>query len=127
MKKLTFISALIAGVFSVASLVNSPLSAQTVQKTKPVPDNVLMIANKSCVNCHAEPGKKMALAHVNLTKWDGYAAQKQASKAKKMCKMVTRGKMPPKSFKKENPGFLVTNDEIKTICDWSASIQVAKK
>ena len=127
MKKFKLITVAFASAFSLASLLNYPLSAQAVQKTKPIPDDVLIIAKKSCIDCHAEPGKKMALSHVNLTKWDSYTAERQASKSSKMCKMITKGKMPPKKFKKVNPGFILTNDEIKTICDWSTSIQVARK
>ena len=127
MKKFTLITLAIAGVLSFTALTNNPVSAQTTQTPKPIPDDVLMIAKKSCVNCHAEPGKTMALSHVNLTKWDSYSAEKQASKAAAMCNMITKGKMPPKEFKEKNPGFVLTPDEIKIICDWSASIQVAKK
>jgi uncharacterized membrane protein len=127
MKKFTLITVAIASAFSFSALVNNPLSAQTVQNTKPIPEDVLMIAKKSCIDCHAEPGKKMALLHVNLTKWDSYTAKKQASKANAMCKMITKGKMPPKKFKEQNPGFMITKDEIKIICDWSTSIQVSKK
>jgi Haem-binding domain len=127
MKKLTPITTVFAIIISFTALLNNPISAQTVQKTKPIPDNVLMIAKKSCVKCHAEPGKTMALSHVNLSKWDSYTAEKQVSKAAAMCNMITKGKMPPKEFKKENPEFVLTQDEIKIICDWSASIQVTKK
>ncbi len=52
---------------------------------------------------------------------------KASSKAAAMCNMITKGKMPPKVFKKENPEFVLTQDERKIICDWSASIQIAKK
>jgi hypothetical protein len=127
MKKLTLITAAVAGIISLTALMNNPISIQTVQKTKPIPDDVLMIAKKSCINCHAEPGKTMALSHVNLSKWDSYTAEKQAAKATAMCNMITKGKMPPKEFKQKNPGFVLSKDEIKTICDWSASIQVTKK
>lgn len=127
MKKFTLISVAIASAFSFASLMNNPVSAQTIQKTKSIPNDVLMIAKKSCVKCHAEPGKTMAKSHVNLSKWDSYTSEKQASKAAAMCNMITKGKMPPKVFKKENPEFVLTQDERKIICDWSASIQIAKK
>jgi hypothetical protein len=127
MKKLTFFTVAVASVFCFAALMTNPLSVQAGKKTNPIPDDVLMIAKKSCVNCHAEPGKTMALSHVNLTKWDGYTAEKQASKANEMCNMITKGKMPPKEFKEKNPGFTISSEEIKTICDWSASIQVPKK
>jgi hypothetical protein len=127
MKKFTLIKVVIASIISFTAFMNYPVSAQSVQKTKPIPDDVLMIAKKSCTNCHAVPGKEMALMHVNLSKWDTYTIEKQASKATAMCNMITEGKMPPKDFKKKNPGFVLTNEEIKTICDWSASIQVTKK
>jgi Haem-binding domain len=127
MKKFTLITVAIASVISFTAFMNNPVSAQTVQKTKPIPDDVLMIAKKSCIKCHAEPGKTMALSHVNLSKWDTYTAEKQAAKATAMCNMISKGKMPPKEFKQKNPDFTLTKDEIKTICDWSASIQVIKK
>jgi hypothetical protein len=41
--------------------------------------------------------------------------------------MVTKGKMPPKGFLEKNPGTVLTQDEIKTICDWSVSIAVSQK
>jgi hypothetical protein len=41
--------------------------------------------------------------------------------------MITKGKMPPKEFKEKNPDFAISKDEIKTICDWSSSVQVPKK
>lgn len=103
------------------------LTAQTSQTTNPIPANILNIAGKSCVKCHTVPGNMMALSHLNLSKWDTYSAEKQAAKAKAMCDMISKDKMPPKKFKAQNPGFLITKDEIKIICDWSASIQVAKK
>lgn len=124
MKKFTIIPVAFAGAFSLTMLLSNTVSAQS---SRPIPDNVVAIAKKSCVHCHAEPGKSMALAHVNISKWDTYTAEKQASKAKAMCNMVTKGKMPPNSFKSENPGFVLTKEEIKTICDWSTSIQIAKK
>lgn len=127
MKKFTLITVTLAGVISFTALLNNPVSAQTIQKARPIPDEVLMIAKKSCINCHAEPGKKMALSHVNLSKWDTYTVEKQAAKSADMCNMISKGKMPPKGFKKKNPGFVLTKDEIKTICDWSASLQVNKK
>jgi hypothetical protein len=127
MKKFKLIVIAIACVFSFTAFMNNPVSPQSVQKNKPIPDDVLMIAKKSCINCHAEPGKELALMHVNLSKWDTYTIEKQASKATAMCNMISEGKMPPKDFKKKNPDFVLTKDEIKTICDWSASIQVTKK
>ena len=127
MKKIKIIELTIAAFIPLIAIICNPLQAQTIQKSNPIPDNVVMIAKKSCINCHAEPGKKIALMHVNLSKWDTYTAEKQADRAKDMCNMISKGKMPPKEFKKDNPGFVITADEIKTICDWSASLQAPKK
>jgi hypothetical protein len=127
MKKLTIIFIVVAGVICVTAFMNKPGSPRAVQSKKPIPNSVLMIIEKSCINCHVEPGKKLALAHVNLSRWDRYKAEKQANKSKDMCRMVSKGKMPPKGFKEKNPGFVITKEEIKTICDWSASIQVTKQ
>lgn len=121
MKKFALIAAAIAAVISFTAFMNNPVSWQSSQKNKPIPDDVLKITKKSCINCHAEPGKKLALAHVNLSKWDTYTLAKQAAKSSAMCDMISKGKMPPKQFRKKNPDFVITKDEIKTICDWSES------
>jgi hypothetical protein len=127
MKKISIFTLAMAIVVSFTALVSNTISAQTAQKGKPIPDDVVNIAKKSCLNCHAEPGKALALAKVNLSKWNTYTSARQAAKAADMCSMVTKGKMPPKEFKQKNPGFVITKEEIKTICDWSSSLQMPKK
>jgi hypothetical protein len=94
---------------------------------KVIPPDVMKIIDKSCVNCHAEPGKTLALTHINFSKWDQYSPDKQASKANAMCKELTKGKMPPKKFREANADAIPTNDEIKIICDWAQSLQPAKQ
>ena len=129
MKKLSSITAF-AGVFIITALIITTLIAQPAPKGgggKAIPESVMNIAKKSCVHCHAEPGNKMAMSHVNLSKWDNYSEKKQAAKSNLMCKMVSEGKMPPKKFREEHPDGVPSKDEIKTICDWAKSIQVSKK
>jgi len=128
MKKLFGITIVIVGALFITALIINPVSAlKSAIAGKPIPEGVLKIAEKSCVKCHTEPGNVMALAHVNLSNWDKYSPEKQAAKAKAMCNMVTKGKMPPKKFGKEHPDGVPTKEEIKTICDWAQSIQVTKK
>jgi hypothetical protein len=127
MKKVTIITLAIAKVILFTALIDKIVSAQPVQKTPAIPADVLIIAKKTCMYCHAEPGNKIALFHVNLSKWDTYTIEKQSAKASAMCNMVSNGKMPPKAYKKKNPDFVPTKDEIKTICDWSESLKVTKK
>jgi hypothetical protein len=61
--------------------------------------DVMKIAERSCVKCHTEGGNGMALMHLNLSNWDKFSMEKQADQAKDMCGMVSKEKMPPKSFR----------------------------
>jgi hypothetical protein len=131
MKKLTRLIIVAAGILFILALSINPVSAQATKMDvvggKLIPEGVTKVTDNSCMKCHAEPGNSMALSHLNLTKWDTYSPEKQASKAKAMCNIVTKGKMPPKNFKKEHPDAVPTKDQIATICDWSQSLQVPKK
>jgi len=101
--------------------------AQSDQKdivqSNPIPEEVMKIVEKACVNCHSEPGKTLALSHLNLSEWDQYSIEKQAGKAKAMCNEITKDKMPPQKFRANFPEAVLTTDEIKTICDWAQSLQ----
>ncbi|MCK9423500.1 MAG: heme-binding domain-containing protein [Bacteroidales bacterium] len=128
MKKLTRIALTVASVTFITALIINPVSAKKGGGVgKPIPDGIMKIAQKSCVNCHTEPGNFLALSHLNLGKWDSYSPAKQASKAKAMCDKVTKGKMPPKNFRENHPDGVPSKEEIKTICDWAESIQITKK
>jgi len=130
MKKIIPIIVAVASVVLLTALINIPSSVQSspgVGKTqKAIPANVLKITENSCSGCHNEPGMKMAMVFLNLSDWDKYTPGKQASKAKKMCKLVTKGKMPPKRTRANNPDMVPSKNDISTICDWAASIKVAK-
>jgi len=118
-----------SALFFAASVVN-PLKAQTTQNPsdslKSIPGDVLVILEKSCFGCHAEPGKTMAISRVNFTKWNVYSAEKQASKAKTMCNEVTKGKMPPNKFRENNPDAIPTPENLKILCSWVEAMQAGK-
>jgi cytochrome c5 len=104
-----------------------PVAAQTTQKPAAVPttlpaDMTKFIQN-SCAHCHMEPGNGMAMSKVNFSKWDEYSAEKQASKANSVSKMVTKGKMPPKGFRADHPDKVPTEADKKMVQDWAASLQ----
>jgi hypothetical protein len=73
-----------------------------------------------------EPGNQMALTHVNLSKWDGLTPEKQVSKASAMSNMISKGKMPPKGFKKDFPDKVPTEADVKVIADWAKTLQPKK-
>lgn len=99
-------------------------SKGTAAKGFAIPDSISKIAKASCINCHADDGKLMAKAKVNLSKWDTYSPEKQIAKALDMCKMVTNGKMPPKAFRASHPEGVPTAKQIKTICNWANSLKM---
>lgn len=128
MNKLISIAVAVISVLFITALIINPLSAQKGGSGgKPIPAGVMKIAEKACVSCHTEPGNGMALAHLTLSNWDKYSPEKQAAKANAMCNMVSKDKMPPKRFKANHPNNVPTNEEIKTLCDWSQSLQITKK
>ena len=128
MKKLIPIIVAVAGVILLTALRNIPsseLSSPEAGKTqKAIPSDVIKITENSCSGCHNEPGMKKAMIFLNLSDWDKYTPGKQASKAKKMCKLVTKEKMPPKRARANNPDLVPAKNDVKTICDWAASIKV---
>jgi cytochrome c553 len=127
MKKIIKITAALTSVLIFAAMAGMPVSAQSLQKTagdkKPIPSEVMKIAQKSCTKCHIDGG----MGGLKFTEWDSYTQEKQAAKAKAMCAKVSGKIMPPKNFVKKNPGAAPTDADIKTICDWSASLQPVKK
>jgi hypothetical protein len=127
-KYLIICSGVVCTLFIMAIFVNQ-MFAQTskTEGGKAIPENIVKIADRSCVKCHAEPGSAMALSHLNITKWDKYSPEKQAAKAKDMCTQLTKDKMPPKKFRDKNPGAAPTKDEIKIFCDWAQSLQPPAK
>ena len=130
MKKLLSVLGIIVIVVLVGNWILNPLKAGPADKEKmgkPIPENIMKIAEKSCVKCHTSGGNGMALSHVNLSKWNEMTPEKQATKAADMCKMVTKDKMPPKGFREKNPGAAPTQDEVKEICDWASSLAMPKK
>jgi hypothetical protein len=91
-----------------------------------VPPGILKIVQHSCFACHGPNGKGMALAHVKMAEWDAYSIEKQADKAADMCKMISKGKMPPKGYLSENPDRALNQAQIDSICAWSASLNKEK-
>ena len=130
MKKAISITFAIIGVVFLTSMIMNHSSARPSQKEgvpSKIPSGVMKIAERSCVKCHTEGGNGMAVMHLNLSSWDKFSPGKQAGKAKDMCKMVSKGKMPPKSFREKNPVAAPTDEEAKIICNWATSVQVEKK
>jgi len=111
----------LVGSLIFVSFIFNPINAQITKNQ--IPADVMAVVRKTCVTCHMEPGNKMALSHLNFSKWDEYKPEKKASKAKTICKQVSKEKMHPKKFLKEHPEAIPTKEEVKAICDWAAKMQ----
>jgi hypothetical protein len=125
MKKLFFILIALFAVAVVFSMVVKP-SVKTSSgifisgdESQPLADSIMKIVKVSCMDCHGDGGNGMACAHVNFSKWTSYSAEKQAAKANDVCKIVSKGSMPPKKFQANHPEAVPTQQQITTICNWA--------
>lgn len=87
-----------------------------------LPADVREVINASCVKCHASGGRSLAMAKLDFSKWAEYDAVKKAKKADVMCRELTKGSMPPKSFLKNHPELSPTAEQIEAICNWAVGL-----
>jgi|WetSurSiteA1Bulk_404760.scaffolds.fasta_scaffold118310_2 cytochrome c5 len=115
-------------VASAASLPVKPADkkSQTAVAPSSIPEELNTIFKNSCMGCHAAGGKSMAMAKVNFSDWDKYSPEKQAKKAAAICKMITKGAMPPKSFRDSHPDAIPTAAQKDMICKWSDTLASKK-
>jgi hypothetical protein len=96
------------------------------ETTNSIPDDLKVIFKNSCMACHATGGKGRAMAKLNFSEWENYATDKQAKKAAAICKMISKGKMPPKSFRASHPEAIPTESQKDLIYKWSKSLDPEK-
>lgn len=109
-------------VFMLASI--QITSCQTVkEQPSAIPENINKILKVSCLNCHGSDGRLLALAKLNLSKWDEFTAAEKANKAAGICYEMTEGKMPPKSARKSNPELIPSTEQIELTCKWAESLK----
>jgi hypothetical protein len=128
MKKLFFLLIALFVVTVVVTMVAMP-SAKTStsiyisgDESQQLADSVMKIVKVSCMDCHADGGNGMACAHLNFSKWTSYKPEKQAAKANDICKVITKGSMPPGKFRSANPDAVPTPAQITVICNWGKSL-----
>jgi mono/diheme cytochrome c family protein len=99
-------------------------SGQAVkEQTSQIPENIDKIFQASCFTCHGSNGKLLPMTKLNFSKWAEYGAAKEAEKASKICSMLTKELMPPKSIRKSNPELIPTKEQIALICKWAESLK----
>ena len=109
-------------IFMLASVQNITCQIFKEQPSQ-IPENIYKIFQTSCLKCHGSNGRLLALAKLNLSKWDEYTAAEKGKKASLICSEVTGGKMPPKSVRKSNPELIPSKEQIELICKWAESLK----
>ena len=120
----------IVSFFTLSLLTSSDAICQPGKKAtqgQAIPDSLFKIFQNSCMACHATGANPFAASKVNFTDWQKYNASKQASKASAICKVISKGTMPPKSYVTSNPNSVITPKQSTDICNWATSLGSYKK
>jgi hypothetical protein len=130
MKKMLSLLGVMLVVVIAASIVMIPSRGVSLRGSNPetypkMPDSISKIVEKACVSCHSGGGNPMAASHWSYSKWDTYKVEKQADKAKAICKELSAGKMPPKGFRESRPKDVPSEMEVKMVCNWSNALMAA--
>jgi hypothetical protein len=102
-----------------------------------VPENVKAILVRSCSDCHSNetvypwysnisPSSWFLADHIdlgrsemNFSKWNTYETGRKDHKLDELCEMVESRNMPLPSYLWIHWGAKLSDEEIKTLCDWS--------
>jgi uncharacterized membrane protein len=129
MKKIMFLFFLAISISLALILVLNPQPVNGSKYTAPalpgteLPDSVMKVVKKACMDCHADDGNFMAKGKVNFSTWGSYDDQKQMKKAASICKQLTKSSMPPKKWCANNLEAVPTQAEKDVICRWANSLQ----
>jgi len=91
-----------------------------------LPGGIQKMINSSCIKCHATGGKALAMSKLNFSEWGQYDREKQMKKAAAMCKILTKGKMPPKSYVRDHPDGVPTKEQKEMVCKWAQELKKVK-
>jgi cytochrome c5 len=115
---------LTVSVLSPAQFTNNKSTTQMTIAS--IPDDVEQIFKNSCMYCHASGGKSIPMAKLNFSNWDNYKPGKQVKKAVAICKLISKGAMPPKLYREDNPEANLSAYQKELICKWSETFSPRK-
>jgi hypothetical protein len=117
----------------------SVVQGQTLEENIQVPENVQGIFKKACNDCHSnltvypwysyiQPSAWFLKGHIdhgrehlNFSVWKTYDTKKQRRRLAEVCEEIQAKKMPLPSYLWIHWDAELTEEEIKTICDWTDS------
>ena len=126
-KKLLLLS--ILGIFTISLLLFQPPTVSGTGKHSPagpstaIPDSILAVFQKSCMDCHSDDGSALARGKVNFSIWETYDISKKVKKGADICEELTKATMPPKGWRKNNPDDVPTQAEVNKVCSWVESLK----
>ena len=125
--------------FTTPAHTNPPFNeAQTLQGTTVVPSDVSALSTRSCNDCHSNktnwrwytyvaPVSWFTVGHVNngraelnFSEWGRYGVRLKETRLRAICDQCQSGNMPLASYARMHREVVLSPDEVKRICDWSA-------
>ena len=113
--------------------------AETMENSTTVPPDVASILGRSCADCHSNdthfpwysqlaPVSWWLNNHINegrrelnISQWNTYNDKKKGRKLNEICEQVRQGEMPLPSYLWIHRDAALSEADIKTLCDWTAS------
>ena len=84
-----------------------------------IPENVLVILDRSCLPCHGGDGSGKAKMKWNYDKMLEYSKTKLISKLVKITEEVDEGKMPPPKKLKKYPELKLSGEDKDLLIGWA--------
>lgn len=117
---------------------NPPVDqSRTLQAHARVPPEVASILDRSCNDCHSHqtrwpwysniaPVSWFVINHVNegrdemnFSDWAQYSERQQAGLMQQICREITSGAMPLRSYLRMHHNAELSGEDVKTLCDWA--------
>jgi len=145
-KALKILAILLVSVFVVIQFFrpdfnNPPVNqAETLQAATVVPENVQAILDRSCNDCHTNETRYPWYSHIqpsgwfladhidagrrnlNFSVWKTYEPSRQRRKLSEICEETKGRYMPLPSYLWIHWNAKLTDEEIKTLCDWTETL-----
>ena len=120
MKKIMFPAFVFATVIFGAFILNTAYKNAPVVSEKEIPKHVKSIIDHSCFDCHnADSNNEKAREALDFKSIDKLGKVKKITTYKEISEVVEKGEMPPKKFLEKNPDKKLTEEQAKTLSDWS--------
>ena len=111
--------------------------SRTIYTALPVADNVKVVFDRSCKDCHSSETAwpwysyvapmSWVVAHdvhegrkkMNLSEWGSYSAQRKEDLLEEICEQVTNGDMPDRKYVIFHRSAKPTPQERDAVCQWT--------